>query len=153
MSSVLLEKDGSIKLSEADVTQQIKDYLAMRGWKMIRTAADKVVHVSGRWTTPFEIGHPDWICVRPVQEIGRADFFYLETKARRGKTSKKRAALQAAFAQGALAIGFAVCRMPDGLDDPYGHFVSWYQAMYEGQNEDNASLREINETRNQVQEA
>jgi hypothetical protein len=151
--SVMLEKDGSLKLSEADVTQQIKDYLEMRGWKMIRTAADKVVHVSGRWTTPFEAGHPDWICVRPVKEIGQTEFFYLEIKARNGKTSKKRAALQAAFAQGAKAIGFAVCRMPDNLDDPFGHFVSWYQAMYEGQNEDNASLREINETRNQVQEA
>lgn len=69
-------------LSEREVTQQHKDFLRLRGWRMIRFQA---TIVPGKFQTT-ERGMPDFLAVRYVREApkGRALLFWLELKRPKG---------------------------------------------------------------------
>lgn len=127
--AVRLEADGTLKLAETDVTEQIITFLRFHGWLCVRTPATKIRLPSGQWTTIFPEGHPDWICARPI-DYGHTDFFYLELKARRAKTAAHRKRAQAAFAADAEMAGMACYRAPDKHDDPFEHFQDWYAKLY-----------------------
>jgi hypothetical protein len=129
MSRVLaLKRDGTLKVSETQVCEQITDYLRLHGWTCIRTPATRVRARKGYFWI-FEAGHPDYICVRPV-ESGRTDFFYAELKAPDAKTNKDRAVKQAMFAEEKTHQGFLCYRAPDGKTDKLEHFKAWYQTQF-----------------------
>ena len=54
---------NAFKLRERDVTKQVSDFLAWRGWRLIRLNVGKVEHRKGEWTAYGENGMPDFLAL------------------------------------------------------------------------------------------
>lgn len=126
-----LNKDGSLKLIEADVSETILDFLRAHRFEVVRTPATRVRYPSGQWGWIHEAGHPDYICLRPDGVgTGKGDIFYMELKAPQAKTNKQRKAAQAEFARVKREQGFLCYLPPDSEADQYVRFVRWFNEHF-----------------------
>jgi hypothetical protein len=129
MKALALNKDGSLKLLEADVSKQIVDYLAANGFECIRTPSTRIQYPSGKWGRIFEAAFADYICVRP-RMWGQADFFYAELKRPNASTEKKHKTKQAEWERDKTAQGFLVYRAADNEPDQLEAFKRWFKRHY-----------------------
>jgi hypothetical protein len=129
MKALALNKDGSLKLLEADVCKQIVDYLGTVGFQCIRTPTTRIKYPSGKWGMVFEEGFADYICVRP-REMGQADFFYAELKRPKASTEKEHRTRQAEWERVKSIQGFLVYRAKDSEPDQLEAFKAWFGRHY-----------------------
>jgi hypothetical protein len=125
-----LNPDGTPHLREANLTNTILEFLDWNHWRVVRTPAGKIHYRGVQWSTIFESGHSDYLCLRPLVSAGQVECFYLELKAQNAKTSRERKKAQAEFTADARAAGFCVYHAPDKCDDPWKDFLSWYQQHF-----------------------
>lgn len=143
------KKTGKLRLSEADVTRQVCDFLALEGWRGVRMnvgarvqrrtqdvclgmdeqgdAIVKTVEVSRSRVSFGEPGMPDWLFIKywcDGQMINceeNADLIWLEIKAP-GKEPKPH---QLAWHKAERARGALV-----KVVDDFETFRDWYQAIF-----------------------
>lgn len=51
------------KLRERDVSQQVRDFLSFRGWRVLRNNVTKAKDYAGNWTSYGEPGMPDFLAL------------------------------------------------------------------------------------------
>lgn len=76
------------RLSEADVVQQVKDYLSFRGWRPIRMGRGMIQNAYGQVSSFGQPGMPDWLFLRYIEDAavpGACVALWVETKANGAK--------------------------------------------------------------------
>jgi hypothetical protein len=115
-----------LKLAERDVTQQVKDYLRFRGWRIIR-------HQVSRFAGAGEVGMPDLQAIRYLSD-GVACVLWIELKApsdrrkcrcKPGQRKPCTVCAQAKWHAEETARG-AVIRTVKDIQE----FIGWYEATY-----------------------
>jgi hypothetical protein len=114
----------SVKLSEADVTKQVTDFLRFRGWTLIRLNSGLFNTKDGKRTYQIgEKGQADWLALKAVPILSGvlplANVIFLELKA----PGKKPRADQQKWLEAKRRDGFHAT-WTDSLD----RFIQWYQA-------------------------
>lgn len=108
---------GTMKLTEAQVTQQIKGWMLAKGWTAYRLQSGTVRGVTqGTYITLNPAGTPDWLFVRG------ADILFVEMKA----TGKKLNPKQVLWMVVALTSG-----TPATWADSLETFIGNYRLEYE----------------------
>lgn len=66
-----LTRAGKLRIQESEISRQINEWLALLGWRCVRTTAAEIV--AGTHRKVNESGTPDWICTRRGAAIWRED--------------------------------------------------------------------------------
>jgi hypothetical protein len=122
-------------IKEKDVEKQIRDFLAFRGWKVIKTDVIRAGKTKRGYIRAGEIGQADTVCIRPANDGSHAaagQIFFAELKRIGARTKPKRRESQAAWAAEMRARGFICYHAPDGLDDAFAHFEAFYRETFPG---------------------
>lgn len=127
--SIKLDRSGKLRLSEADVTQQVCDFLAAEGWRGVRMNVGVATNLAtGRQVAFHERGMPDWVFLlywgsdRMMMNVEQtADVLWIEFKA----SGKKAAAHQLAWHEAERARGALV-----KVVDHYETFRDWYRGVF-----------------------
>ena len=107
-----------VKLSEADVTKQVTDFLRYRKWTLIRLNSGLFNTKDGKRTYQIgEKGQADWLALRPFYD-GKFNVFFVEIKA----PGKKPRADQARWLWVKGKEGFHAT-WTDSLE----RFIEWYE--------------------------
>lgn len=113
---IAVDKRGRIKLSEAQVSEQVKAFMEAEGWRVhIGHAENNFRHRKDRREVT---GCSDYICVEPISR----DWFYLECKRPGGKMRES----QKLFQLDALKDGctYIVAEDLDEFKDWYFSYIS-----------------------------
>lgn len=130
----LYKKTGKLRLSEADVTQQVCDFMAAEGWRGVRMNVGVATNLAtGKQVAFHEPGMPDWQFWTPMYT---PDFFHgsLEDK-RRANVSlvwiefkapgEKPTPRQLAWHRDEIARGALVI-----VVDHFETFRDWYRGVF-----------------------
>lgn len=96
---------NAIRLREADVTRQVKDFLQFRGWRLIRNNVTTMQAADGAWVQFGEKGMPDYLALFYLPN-GTCQHIWIELKhPKTGITRDKQREWQQREAQrGALVL-------------------------------------------------
>ena len=122
-------RDGKLRLSEADVTRQVCDFLQSECWRGVRMNVGVATNLAtGKQVAFHERGMPDWLFIRYWQDDRRvlnmepfADLMWCEMKA----PGKKPGAHQLAWHEAERARGALVV-----VVDNYEVFRDWYRGVF-----------------------
>ena len=133
-TALKLDKHGKPRLSEADVTRQVCDFMAAEGWRGVRMNVGVATNLAtGKQVAFHEKGMPDWQFIRyEYRELRRgdvgADYFlasvkliWIEFKA----PGKKLKPHQLAWHEAERARGALV-----KVVDHYETFRDWYRGVF-----------------------
>ena len=133
-TTIKTDSAGKIKLSEADVSRQVCDFLAAEGWRGVRMNVGTSTNlVSGKHVGFGEVGMPDWLFINYNYVGGPTDnqvdpyyractgHLWIEMKAPGKKPTPKQLAWhEAERARGALVI----------VVDHFETFRDWYKETF-----------------------
>lgn len=116
-------KDGKLRLSEAQVLEQIEDFLRARGWRIFVTGYGEIVKNGRPVAVVGEKGMPDRLCIR-YGTGSYAEVIWLEGKRPKsmGDSGGKLRDDQRDWIRDETVRG-ASCFVPNGLDG----FLDWYR--------------------------
>lgn len=117
-----IDREGKLKLSEADVVRQIKDFLYARGWRILVTGYGQIQREGGVVAVVGEKGMPDRQAIR-YKTGGYAEVIWLEFKRppSAGDPGGRLSDKQVAWIENERLRG-GLCFVPDNLDE----FLVWY---------------------------
>ncbi len=120
----MTKRPPSVKLSEADVTKQVTDFLRYRKWTLIRLNSGLFNTKDGKRTYQIgEKGQADWLALKPLPMLGEilgvVNVIFIEMKA----TGKKPNAEQERWLWVKREEGFRATWV-DSLDS----FIEWYES-------------------------
>lgn len=118
-----IDKDGKLKLSEADMFRQVEDFLRAHGWRVFVTGYGEI-HRGGRVVAVVgEEYMPDRLCIR-YGAGSYAEVMWLEGKRpkSKGDSGGKLSDGQRNWLRDEVARG-ATCFVPDNLPG----FQEWYR--------------------------
>lgn len=129
-----LDKTGKLRLSEADVTKQVCDFLAVEGWRGVRMNVGGISYTPTGFPPRFvqfgEKGMSDWLFIRyemiwriakKPSHYGMANVMWLEMKA----PGKKPKPHQLAWHEAERARGALV-----KVVDHFETFRDWYRGTF-----------------------
>lgn len=129
--AIKLDKEGKLRLSEADVTEQVCQFLGAEGWRGYRMNVGGMENTPGNYVRFGETGVPDWLFIRygaaptamdnAAQYRVRADVLWIEMKA----PNKKPEPHQLAWHEAERARGALV-----KVVDHFETFRDWYRGVF-----------------------
>lgn len=114
-----------LKLTEADVTRQVCDFMGYEGWRGVRNNVGVATNLATGQQVAFnERGMPDWLFIRYWNDPGmvsEGDFIWIEMKA----PGKKPTAHQKAWHEAERLRGALV-----KVVDHFETFRDWYRECF-----------------------
>lgn len=127
-------KAVSLHLRERDVSQQVKDFLGFRGWRVFRNNVTRLQDKNGKWIAFGEPGMPDLLALHyrlDTKFTGMAACLWVEVKQPGGKPRPH----QAEWHKTETAMGATVVVVDDFrvFEDWYWEEFGWVHQVQLGQ--------------------